>query len=97
MKKLLLLATIGVAGLMSAENSTSKNKKETNSKDASKISKKATTVGQCVTYFSTCGVTARTCATDGWGFNELQNWGNTIENNYCAPNAPFSNNSGLEP
>ncbi|MDF2931738.1 MAG: hypothetical protein K0R36_1069 [Chryseobacterium sp.] len=100
MKKLVLVASILVTGFVSAENGSSKNDNKKNSQNENKIilnttTKNQTTKGACVTYTSECGVVAQTCATEGKSLMDLIQWANNIEANYCAPNAPYSNTSGL--
>lgn len=101
MKKLILLTGILLAGFVSAENVISKNEAENTSKEVNKtISNTAyeskAALGACVTYTSECGVVAQTCATEGKSLADLIQWANSIEENYCAPGAPYSNTSGLD-
>jgi len=94
MKKLLLVTGILLTGFVSAENCTKtilKNENKIALKTAVEIK---TTLGECVTYTSQCGVVAQTCATGGKSLMDLIQWANNIEQNYCAPNAPYSNTSG---
>jgi len=102
MKKIILVASILVGGVISANNLTPKNennKKEVVSKDendkkdiVSKSVKKASKAEtalrtECRTVVVTC-TSAYTCQT--WSEDQWNNWGSQIQTNYCMIDSPFN-------
>ncbi len=93
MKKLILVVSILTAGIMSAN--TISPKKNIDKKDSKKavvtkktnkssiVSKVKAVEGDCVVYYSSCGVAASTCQ-PGWTLADIYHWGQRIEENYCS-------------
>jgi len=101
MKKIMLLATICVAGLVSANTTIPKNetdKKEIVSKneESKKVKKEEKTAtletkrlleDNCRTVVVSC-TSAYTC--QNWSEAQWQNWGSQIQTNYCMYDSPFT-------
>ncbi|MCX8525872.1 hypothetical protein OF897_18315 [Chryseobacterium formosus] len=96
----MLLAAIGVAGLVSANTTLPKNetdKKEIVSKNEElKVEKEETITleterrlqeDNCRTVVVTC-TSAYTC--QNWSEAQWQNWGSQIQTNYCMYDSPFT-------
>ena len=88
MKKLILIAGIFTAGIMSANTISSNNEELFNSeneKEATLESLENTAkISDCVNIYHTtsCGVPAVTCQS-GWSGTRMMEWAYALEANYC--------------
>ncbi|WP_261509793.1 hypothetical protein [Chryseobacterium paludis] len=79
MKKVLFIAAIGVAGLVSAKGNVEKVSSKAKKITDVKKSKKKREV-QCATFQASC-TSAYTC--QDWTADQWIHWGQQIQNNYC--------------
>lgn len=96
MKKLLIIVTLGVAGIMTA-NTTKMNICETQNSISLQGVKSDTNFLEAlysVYLVTSCGVPAVTEIKDAT-LEKIVEWAEKIEENYCGPNAPYSNTSGV--